>query len=141
VLGGMMWTAPTSTTCWRRSLASLKHSVKIVLRHASDRLGHARGTRLVRASAGRRLLYSLSKHSKVSLALNTSIEGITRSNNAVESVTLQQNGQLRTVQVANGVILASGGSTATRLCARPCCQAWTPCGARPLRATPARRTT
>jgi len=112
VLGGMMVdrTDINHLLGMTKSLASLKHSVKIVLRHASDRLGHARGTRLVMGNAlVARLLYSLSKHSKVSLALNTSIEGITRSNNAVESVTLQQNGQLRTVQVANGVILASGG--------------------------------
>jgi hypothetical protein len=112
VLGGMMVdrTDINHLLGMTKSFASLRHSVKIVLRHASDRLGHARGTRLVMGNAlVARLLYSLSKHGKVSLALNTSIEGITRNHNAVESVTLQHNGQLRNVQVTNGVILASGG--------------------------------
>ncbi len=112
VLGGMMVdrTDINHLLGMTKSFASLKHSVKIVLRHASDRLGHARGTRLVMGNAlVARLLYSLSKHSNVSLALNTSIEGIKRNHNAVESITLQHNGQLRTVQVTNGVILASGG--------------------------------
>ena len=79
VLGGMMVdrTDINHLLGMTTSFASLKHSVKIVLRHASDRLGHARGTRLVMGNAlVARLLYSLSKHSQVSLALNASIKGI-----------------------------------------------------------------
>ena len=69
VLGGMMVdrTDINHLLGMTKSFASLKHSVKIVLRHASDRLGHARGTRLVMGNAlVARLLYSLSKHSRPS---------------------------------------------------------------------------
>lgn len=93
-----------------KSLASLKHSIKIVLRHAADRLRHPRGTRLVMGNAlVGRLVYSLSKHQNVSLTLNTSIESIDRKEQGVSSVTLLHNGLRRTVRVTGGVILASGG--------------------------------
>lgn len=70
VLGGMMVDCTDinhllgMTTSW----ASLKHSARQLLRHASDRLKHPRGTRLVMGNAlVARLLYSLSSHSKVSM--------------------------------------------------------------------------
>jgi len=113
VLGGMMVdrTDINHLLGMTKSAASLKHSVKIVGRHLSDRLRHPRGTRLVMGNAliGR-LLYSLSKHSNASLLLDTAVEDITRgAGGEVESVVLVQNGQRRTVQVKGGVILASGG--------------------------------
>lgn len=112
VLGGMMVdrTDINHLLGMTKSFASLKHSLKIVLRHAADRLSHARGTRLVMGNAlVARLLHSLSKRSNVSLVLNTSVENISRSDNGVESVTLLQNGLRRSVRVTGGVILASGG--------------------------------
>ncbi len=112
VLGGMMVdrTDINHLLGMTKSFASLKYSVKIVLRHAADRLRYPRGTRLVMGNAlVGRLLYSLSKRSHVSLVLNTSVEQIHRNENGVESVTLLQNNQRRTVHVTGGVILASGG--------------------------------
>lgn len=112
VLGGMMVdrTDINHLLGMTKSLASLKHSVRIILRHAADRLSYPRGTRLVMGNAlVGRLLYSLSQRSKVSLLLNTSIAQIGRSAAGVESVTLLQNGQHRIVRVTGGVILASGG--------------------------------
>ena len=112
VLGGMMVdrTDINHLLGMTGSLASLKHSVRIVLRHLSDRLSHTRGTRLVMGNAlVARLLYSLSKHANVSLALNTSVTAINQASAAVNSITLEHNGQTGTVNVTGGVVLASGG--------------------------------
>ncbi|MDO8769801.1 MAG: FAD-dependent oxidoreductase [Burkholderiaceae bacterium] len=112
VLGGMMVdrTDINHLLGMTKSLASLKHSVKIILRHATDRLSYPRGTRLVMGNAlVGRLLYSLSKRSNAALVLNTSVEEIKRGENGIDSLTLLQNGQRRTVRVTGGVILASGG--------------------------------
>ena len=115
VLGGMMVDRNDINHLlgMTRSMASFKHSAKIISRHAKDRLTHPRGTRLVMGNAliGR-LLYSLAQHDNVTLALNTSIEGIDREANgegAIDAVTLEQNGERRRVRVDGGVILASGG--------------------------------
>ena len=53
VLGGMMVdrTDINHLLAMTKSWASLKHSVRIVFRHLSDRLRHARGTRLVMGNA------------------------------------------------------------------------------------------
>jgi hypothetical protein len=92
------------------SLVSFRHSARILLRHLGDRLRHPRGTRLVMGNAlVARLLHSLSRRDNVTLALNTSVEAITRGATGVESVTLVQAGQRRTVRICGGVILASGG--------------------------------
>lgn len=115
VLGGMMVDRNDINHLlgMTRSMASFKHSAKIISRHAKDRLTHPRGTRLVMGNAliGR-LLYSLAQHDNVTLALNTSIEGIDREANgegAIDAVTLELNGERRRVRVDGGVILASGG--------------------------------
>jgi len=93
-----------------KSWASFKHATKIVLRHALDRLRYPRGTRLVMGNAlVARLLYSLSKRSNVSLALNTSVEKLS----GLEVTLMQGKGGVaaisRTIKVNGGVILASGG--------------------------------
>lgn len=118
VLGGMMVdrTDINHLLAMTKSLASFKHSARIILRHLKDRLSHSRGTRLVMGNAlTARLLYSLSKHDQVTLALNTTVEHIHQNaqvgqtGQAVDRVTLLQNGQRRTVKVRGGVVLASGG--------------------------------
>jgi FAD binding domain len=112
VLGGMMVdrTDINHLLGMTTSFASLKHSAKLLLRHAADRLRYPRGTRLVMGNAlVARLLYSLSQRANVTLALSTSVDQINQGADGVESVTLMQNGVRRTVQVKGGVILASGG--------------------------------
>jgi FAD binding domain len=112
VLGGMMVdrTDINHLLGMTKSFTSLKYAVNIVLRHAIDRLSHSRGTRLVMGNAlVGRLLYSLSQRSNVALALNTSLQSISRNNGTVDTVTLKQNGQLTSITVKDGVILASGG--------------------------------
>ena len=112
VLGGMMVdrTDINNLLGMTQSLAAFKYSLKILLRHAIDRLTHTRGTRLVMGNAlVGRLLYSLSQRSQVTLSLNTSLENIQRSDTGVDAITLLQNGERRTVRVKGGLILASGG--------------------------------
>ncbi|MES2512194.1 MAG: FAD-dependent oxidoreductase [Pseudomonadota bacterium] len=112
VLGGMMVdrTDINHLLGMTKSFASLKHSVRILLRHAMDRLNHTRGTRLVMGNAliGR-LLYSLSQHRNATLLLSTSLEEIHRNESGIEAVTLRHKGERRTVKVGCGLILASGG--------------------------------
>lgn len=112
VLGGMMVdrTDINHLLALTQSFASFKHSLRIILRHASDRLSHPRGTRLVMGNAlVARLLYSLSKQTGVTLALNTSVEQFGRGASGIDSVVLAQGGERRTVRVRGGVVLASGG--------------------------------
>lgn len=112
VLGGMMVDRNDINHLlgMTRSWASLRHSARILARHAMDRLRHPRGTRLVMGNAliGR-LLYSLSRHAKVSLALHSSVSAAGPEQDGLRSLSLQQNGQRRTVKVRGGVVLASGG--------------------------------
>ncbi|MES2412398.1 MAG: FAD-dependent oxidoreductase [Pseudomonadota bacterium] len=112
VLGGMMVdrTDINHLLAMTKSWASFKHSVRIVLRHAIDRLTHTRGTRLVMGNAlAGRLLYSLSQRQNVSLLLETALDAIHRSAAGIESVTLLHKGERRTVKVLGGLVLASGG--------------------------------
>lgn len=116
VLGGMMVdrTDINHLLGMTRSWASLWHSLKIILRHAGDRLRYPRGTRLVMGNAliGR-LLYSLSKQAQVTLTLNTSLEQLGEDDAAagspIERIVLSQNGLRCSVDVRGGVVLASGG--------------------------------
>lgn len=112
VLGGMMVdrTDINHLLALSKNVASFKHSLKILLRHASDRLSHPRGTRLVMGNALiARLLYSLSKHASVALALNTSVAAFPRDGGGVTGLTLSCGGEQRAVAVRGGVVLASGG--------------------------------
>jgi len=112
VIGGMMVdrTDINHLLAITKSWASLKHSVKIVLRHAMDRLSWPRGTRLVMGNAHvARLLYSLSKFDKVTIALNSTVEHIVRGAHGVERVDIESDGERRSIRVNKGLVLASGG--------------------------------
>jgi hypothetical protein len=113
VLGGMMVdrTDINHLLALSKSFASFKHALKIILRHAADRLSHPRGTRLVMGNAlVARLLYSLSKHAQVTLALNTTVERFECGAAGVAGVVLKgQGGASSTVTASGGVVLASGG--------------------------------
>lgn len=113
VLGGMMVdrTDINHLLGLSKSLASATHAARILTRHAMDRLRFPRGTRLVMGNAlVARLLYSLSRRSNVTLALNASVVDIGQQDDkTVMSVTLERARQRRTVPVLGGVVLASGG--------------------------------
>jgi succinate dehydrogenase/fumarate reductase flavoprotein subunit len=112
VLGGMMVDRNDihHLLGMRRSFASLRHSLQILLRHAADRLRHSRGTRLVMGNAlVARLLHALARQSGVSLLVETEVTALARSHERVDRVTLQQAGDQRTVLARRGVVLAGGG--------------------------------
>ena len=113
VLGGMMVdrTDINHLLAMTKSWASLKHSVGIVWRHLCDRLTHARGTRLVMGNAlVGRLLHSLSQHTQVTLALNTSVDALERdASGRVVAVRLSSATGNARVLAKKGVVLASGG--------------------------------
>ncbi|MEY2954145.1 MAG: hypothetical protein RLZZ401_2232, partial [Pseudomonadota bacterium] len=112
VLGGMMVdrTDINHLLGMTGSWASLRHSVRIVLRHLTDRLRYPRGTRLVMGNAlVARLLVSLARRANAQLVLGTSVKDIVTGAAGVESVVLQQGAVQKTVRVTGGVVLASGG--------------------------------
>ena len=93
-----------------KSFASFSHATRILLRHGLDRLRWPRGTRWVMGNAliGR-LLLSLSKQKNVALLLNTQVAALSQATKGLNGLTLRHQGQLKTIRVAGGVILASGG--------------------------------
>lgn len=94
---------------FRKSLKSLGHVMRILARHALDRLRHPRGTRLLMGNAliGR-LLLSL-KERGVTLLMDTRATALQRDARGVSRIRLAQGGVARTLAVRGGVVLASGG--------------------------------
>ena len=112
VLGGMMVdrTDINHLLAMGRSWASFKHALRLIVRHARDRLRHPRGTRLVMGNAVvARLLASLAAQPHVTLALQTEVQALHRDANGVTDLTLHKDGQACQVTVHGGVVLASGG--------------------------------
>ncbi len=112
VLGGMMVDRNDipHLLAMKKSFRSLRYSLRILARHASDRMKYPRGTRLLMGNAlCARLLYSLMQQPKVKLAMRAEVAAFEREHDAVTAVTLSQGGQRRRVRVTGGVVLASGG--------------------------------
>lgn len=112
VLGGMMVdrTDINHLLAMTKSWPSLKHSLRIVLRHLADRLRYPRGTRLVMGNAlVARLLYSLQQRGNVTLAMETEVSEFATGANGVEGLALRSGGETRRVHAKGGVVLASGG--------------------------------
>ncbi|EEA00040.1 fumarate reductase/succinate dehydrogenase flavoprotein domain protein, partial [Burkholderia sp. H160] len=112
VLGGMMVDRDDvgHLLNMTKSFRSLRHAVKLLARHAHDRLSWPRGTRLVMGNAliGR-LLHSLLARD-VTVLVSTKLEALrANASGAIDGITLSQNGQRRQITVTGGVILASGG--------------------------------
>jgi succinate dehydrogenase/fumarate reductase flavoprotein subunit len=112
VLGGMMVGKPDVDALLKPlcSAAALRRAVRILTRHARDRLSHSRGTRLVMGNAlVARLLASL-RARKVPLALGTRTERLVlRDGRVTGAVLLARDGARTEVKAKRGVILATGG--------------------------------
>jgi succinate dehydrogenase/fumarate reductase flavoprotein subunit len=115
VLGGMMvgradlhaLLSPLS------SWAAFRHASKILWRHAMDRLSWHRGTRLVMGNAlVGRLLRDLRKH-KVPVLLETRLVELVKEGDRVTAAVLQDGKGVRTVRPRVGVVLATGGFSAS----------------------------
>jgi len=113
VLGGMMVDRddiPHLLGC-KKSLKSLCYVIRILARHASDRLQYPRGTRLLMGNAliGR-LLLSIKERRNITLLMQTQAVQLQRNAaGVVDAVTLRQGSVERTLHVQGGVILATGG--------------------------------
>lgn len=112
VLGGMMVDRDDIPHMlgWNKSFRSFRVAAKLITRHLIDRLTRPRGTRLLMGNAliGR-LLLSLRERG-VTLLVDTRATTLRRgAGGAIDAVTLQQGDVTRTVRVAGGVVLASGG--------------------------------
>ena len=92
-----------------RSFRNFAHALRILMRHAVDRLRFARGTRLVMGNAlAARLLYDL-RRTGIDLRLETSLEDLIVENDGVTGAVLKSNSQEVRVLTRKGVVLATGG--------------------------------
>lgn len=92
-----------------KSLPSLLHSIKLVLRHGGDRLRYPRGARLVLGNAliGR-LLLSLQKR-QVPIWTETHAESLIAREGQVTGLTVSKDGRHINLSARAGVVLAGGG--------------------------------
>ena len=107
-----------------RSVASFRHSARLLLRYGAERLRHPRGTRLVMGNAlAGRLFHSLLQRG-VPVLTSTSAIGVIEAGGRVVGATLQS--RQRTVRSRLGVVLATGGfwhpDLRRRLLPEPLCE-------------------
>ncbi|HEY4252645.1 MAG TPA: FAD-binding protein [Roseomonas sp.] len=111
ILGGMMVGKADIPHLVARFRAprSFLHAARLMLRHAGDRLRHARGTRLVMGNAlAGRLLFSL-RQCQVPLLFGTRILELIADGGTVRGAVVEQDGQRFRVLARRGVVLATGG--------------------------------
>lgn len=111
ILGGMMVNQEDvlNLLSATRSFRALVHSMKILTRHAIDRLSYPRGTRLMMGNALiARFLVSL-RERNVPILLNTSVKEIHSDSDGPSAVTLMQDGMEQRVSFRGGLVAATGG--------------------------------
>ena len=92
-----------------RSVASLRHAARLLLRYGADRLRHPRGTRLVMGNAlAGRLFHSLLQRGVPVLTRTAAIE-LTLADGRVTGATLEAPDGRMQVRSRLGVVLATGG--------------------------------
>ena len=93
----------------KRSAASLRHSVRLLLGYGADRLRHPRGTRLVMGNAlAGRLLHSLLRRG-VPILTSTAATELILAEDRVSGAILRSAEATITVRSRRGVVLATGG--------------------------------
>jgi succinate dehydrogenase/fumarate reductase flavoprotein subunit len=111
ILGGMMVSRVDIDHLLKltKSPGSFIHAVKLLARHAIDRLRHPRGTRLVMGNAlvGRFVKSLLDRN--VDIVMQTSVTALQSNNGEVKGVTLKCGDVIRHVGAAKAVVLAGGG--------------------------------
>lgn len=111
LLGGMMVGKADIQALVRRwsSPRAFAHSARLVSRYLSDRLRHARGTRLVMGNAlAARLLASV-REAGVDLRFGWRLRELQRANGRVAAALFDTEAGVRRVAAARGVVLATGG--------------------------------
>ncbi|MEN0614669.1 FAD-dependent oxidoreductase [Klebsiella indica] len=102
----------------RRSLRSLAHCSKLLLRYGRDRLKHHRGTRLAMGNALIARMATLALRKGMTLRLNTTVLSLTEQHGEVTGVEIEHDGQKQTLAARCGVVLAAGGFAAGKLAER-----------------------
>jgi succinate dehydrogenase/fumarate reductase flavoprotein subunit len=111
ILGGMMVNQEDVLHLLNmlKSFRSFRHSVRILARHALDRLRHPRGTRLMMGNAlVARLLVSLHRR-HVPILMNASVAQVESGADGVSSVTIRQKDVVRAIHIRGGLVAATGG--------------------------------
>ncbi len=111
VLGGMMVTMPDVYHLLgvTKSLASFRHSAKMVMRYAADRLRHHRGTRLVLGNALAARLYKSVLDRRIPVWLSTSAKRLSVENGRVTGLVVTREGREVSLRARRGIVLATGG--------------------------------
>lgn len=102
----------------RRSLRSLAHCTRLLLRYARDRVKYPRGTRLAMGNALIARMATTALRKGMSLRLNVNVLALCESQGAVTGVEIDYQGQKETLHARRGVVLAAGGFAAGALAAR-----------------------
>jgi 3-oxosteroid 1-dehydrogenase len=111
VLGGMMVGKADIPFLLKpfASVANFTAAMKLLLRHATDRLRFARGTRLVMGNAlVARLFYSL-RQRNVPIVYDARLVELVKGNDRVEGAVVDIGPQRLTIHAKRGIVLATGG--------------------------------
>jgi len=95
------------------SWASFKHSVRMIGRYALDLLVYKRGTRLIRGSALAGRLYRSALDMGITVVRNAPVVELHREAGRIAAVTCTHEGRRVRIEARLGVILASGGVSAS----------------------------
>jgi len=110
-LGGMMIGRDDIEPLARpfESVANFRHALSLLWRHATDRLRHRRGTRLLMGNAlAARLFYGL-RQRQVPVWFNASVRELITADGRVTGAELAVDGKTRRVTARRAVVLATGG--------------------------------
>jgi succinate dehydrogenase/fumarate reductase flavoprotein subunit len=111
VLGGMMVGKADIPFLLKpfASVANFTAATKLLLRHATDRLRYARGTRLVMGNAlVARLFYSL-RQRNVPIVYDARLVELVKGNDRIDGAVVDIGPQRLTIRANRGVVLATGG--------------------------------
>jgi succinate dehydrogenase/fumarate reductase flavoprotein subunit len=96
-----------------RSVRSATHVARMLARHARDRLGHRRGTRLVNGNALIASLAMSALQRGIPLWLNAPLVELARDGGRVTGAIVEREGQRLRIETRRGVVLACGGFPAS----------------------------
>ncbi|HBT3038195.1 TPA: FAD-dependent oxidoreductase [Klebsiella pneumoniae] len=99
----------------RRSLRSLAHCTRLLLRYARDRVKYPRGTRLAMGNALIARMATTALRKGMNLRLNVNVLTLCEAQGAVRGVEIEYQGQRETLHARRGVVLAAGGFAAGAL--------------------------
>lgn len=111
VLGGMMVdrTDINHLLGMTRSFTSLRHALRILGRHALDRLRHPRGTRLVLGNAMVASMLLSARERNIPICTGARLESLVRRDGRIVGVEVMQAGKRIEIAARHGVVLTSGG--------------------------------